>query len=79
MGQYEDFKNIYSLINVDLNSYKEKQMKRRITSLAKRNGFDSLNEYYLKLKTDKELLINLLTISLLMFLNSIETRPNGKY
>ncbi|HHV38691.1 MAG TPA: chemotaxis protein CheR, partial [Tepidimicrobium sp.] len=39
---YEAFKkNIHGLINIDLNYYKEKQMKRRITSLRNRNGFDN--------------------------------------
>ncbi len=71
MDQYEKFKkNIHELINIDLNLYKEKQMLRRITSLMKRNGFNSLDEYYLKLKTDKTLLdqfINYLTINVSEF------------
>ena len=71
MDQYEKFKrNIHELINIDLNYYKEKQMLRRITSLMKRNGFNSLDEYFLKLKTDKALLdqfINYLTINVSEF------------
>jgi len=71
MDQYEKFKkNIHELINIDLNLYKEKQMLRRITSLMKRNGFNSLDEYYIKLKTDKTLLdqfINYLTINVSEF------------
>jgi len=71
MDQYEKFKrNIHELINVDLNCYKEKQMLRRITSLMKRNGFNSLDEYFLKLKTDKTLLdqfINYFTINVSEF------------
>lgn len=75
MDQYEVFKkNINNLINIDLNCYKEKQMLRRITSLMKRNGFDSFDEYFLKLKTDKELLeqfVNYLTINVSEFYRNL--------
>lgn len=71
MEQYEAFKkNINDLINIDLNYYKEKQMVRRITSLMKRNEFDSLDDYFLRLKSDKILLdqfVNFLTINVSEF------------
>ncbi|NLJ99499.1 MAG: protein-glutamate O-methyltransferase CheR [Tissierellia bacterium] len=71
MDSYEVFKkNINSLIDIDLNYYKEKQMKRRITSLRDRNGFDSFQLYFLKLKKDKIMLnefINYLTINVSEF------------
>lgn len=71
MGKYEAFKkNINRLINIDLNYYKEKQMKRRITSLMNRNGYDDFDEYFLALKADKDLLdqfINYLTINVSEF------------
>lgn len=71
MEQYEAFKkNINDLINIDLNYYKEKQMVRRITSLMKRNGFDNLDDYFLRLKSDKILLdqfVNFLTINVSEF------------
>ncbi len=71
MEQYEIFKkNINKLINIDLNYYKERQMLRRITSLMKRNGFNNFDEYYQKLKIDKDLLeqfINYLTINVSEF------------
>ncbi|MBZ2173795.1 protein-glutamate O-methyltransferase CheR [Schnuerera sp. xch1] len=71
MNNYEIFKkNINKLTNIDLNYYKEKQMIRRITSLMKRNGIDSFDQYYLKLKSDKTLLdqfINHLTINVSEF------------
>lgn len=67
MDRYEAFKkNIDSLVNIDLNYYKEKQMKRRIISLMNRNGYNEFNDYFLALKSDKELLnqfINYLTIN----------------
>ncbi len=71
MAKYEKFKeNINNLINIDLNFYKEKQMKRRITSLMNRNGFNDFDNYFLALKTDKVLLnqfINYLTINVSEF------------
>jgi hypothetical protein len=45
MDKYDIFKkNINNLINIDLNYYKEKQMKRRITSLMNRNGFNNFDD-----------------------------------
>ncbi len=71
MDKYDVFKkNINNLINIDLNYYKEKQMKRRITSLMNRNGLDDFDEYFLALKADKEMLnqfINYLTINVSEF------------
>ena len=44
---YEQFKQaILDLINIDLSSYKERQMKRRIDSLINRNGCDNYKDYY---------------------------------
>mgnify|MGYP001097022749 CR=1 FL=1 len=53
MGDYEKFKEkVYQLTKIDLSSYKERQMKRRIDSLitkAKSNGLKwekaDLDEY----------------------------------
>ncbi|NLW22480.1 MAG: protein-glutamate O-methyltransferase CheR [Tissierellia bacterium] len=71
MDKWEVFKqNIDKLINIDLNYYKEKQMKRRITSLMIRNGYNDFDEYFLGLKSDKALLdqfINYLTINVSEF------------
>lgn len=71
MAKYVQFKrDINSLINIDLNYYKEKQMKRRITSLLKRNSFKDFNDYFISLRSDKELLeqfINYLTINVSEF------------
>lgn len=75
MEQYEIFKkNINELIGIDLNLYKEKQMLRRITSLMKRNGFDSFDEYYKRLRMDKGLLdqfVNYLTINVSEFFRNV--------
>ncbi|NMB27135.1 MAG: protein-glutamate O-methyltransferase CheR [Tissierellia bacterium] len=71
MDKYEVFKEkINALININLNYYKEKQMKRRITSLMNRNGFEDFDKYFLALKSDKSMLnqfINYLTINVSEF------------
>lgn len=71
MNGYEDFKKqILTLSSIDLNAYKEKQMKRRIDSLISKNGFKSYSDYVKGLKTDKELyeaFINYLTINVSEF------------
>ncbi len=53
---YEDFKkSILTLTKVDLDAYKEQQMKRRILSLLNKNGFKDFEDYAAALKTNKEL------------------------
>ena len=46
---YEDFKKVVlPLTGIDLNAYKERQMKRRIDTLIERNkydGYDSIQLY----------------------------------
>ncbi|WP_094546668.1 CheR family methyltransferase [Petroclostridium xylanilyticum] len=68
---YEDFKTeIYKMSGINLSLYKEKQMKRRIESLMKKNNFDSYNDYTNALKTNKILyneFINYLTINVSEF------------
>ncbi|MCD5413824.1 MAG: protein-glutamate O-methyltransferase CheR [Clostridiales bacterium] len=71
MERYPDFmKNVYKLTSIDLSSYKEKQMKRRIESLAKRSGFDTFEKYFHALENDKSTLnkfINYMTINVSEF------------
>lgn len=71
MDKYESFKTkVYSLTGINLSLYKEKQMKRRITSLASRTGYDDFEEYYDAIKRDKKLFdefINYLTINVSEF------------
>lgn len=68
---YEGFKKeIYILGSVDLNSYKEKQMKRRINSLMRKNGFSGYREYINALKKNIQLFkqfINFITINVTEF------------
>ncbi len=51
---YESFKEaVFKLSTIDLNAYKERQMKRRLDSLIRKNGFKDYDEYVHALKTDK--------------------------
>lgn len=71
MDKYESFKSkVYSLTGINLSLYKEKQMKRRISSLASRTGYDDFEKYYEAIKKDKKLFdefINYLTINVSEF------------
>ena len=52
---YEKFKkDVYALTQIDLNAYKEKQMKRRIDTLITKNKVTNYNDYVAMLKSDKE-------------------------
>ncbi len=68
---YELFKaKFYSLSYIDLNLYKEKQMKRRITSLVEKYGFSTYIAFLEEIKVNKELyniFINYLTINVSEF------------
>lgn len=53
---YEYFKKaIYDLTKIDLNSYKEKQMKRRIDTLIGKHGIVGYNNYVDAIKKDQKL------------------------
>ena len=53
---YEYFKKeVLSLTGIDLNCYKEKQMKRRIDTLITKHKIEGYDKYVARLKTDKEL------------------------
>lgn len=71
MDKYESFKSkAYALTGINLTLYKEKQMKRRILSLASRNGFDDLDKFFEAIKKDKKIFdefINYLTINVSEF------------
>jgi chemotaxis protein methyltransferase CheR len=71
MTDYEEFKKaFYKQSGIDLNLYKEKQMKRRITSLVEKNGHSGFMSFFFAMQTDKELyntFINYLTINVSEF------------
>ena len=68
---YEKFKKyVYALTKIDLNYYKEKQMRRRIDTIATKHGCSNYDEYIHVLKTDKdkfEAFVNFLTINVSEF------------
>ena len=68
---YEAFKvEVVKMTKIDLTAYKERQMKRRIESLIKKNGFDDYDTYVKALKTDTiiyEEFVNYLTINVSEF------------
>ncbi|NLJ95708.1 MAG: protein-glutamate O-methyltransferase CheR [Clostridiales bacterium] len=76
LGSYERFKEyIFQLTKIDLNSYKERQMKRRIDSLITKHGIDSYASYVGVLKTDKVFyneFINYITINVSEFYRNPE-------
>ena len=52
---YEKFKkDVLSIAKIDLNSYKEKQMRRRINTLITKNNIKTYDEYVTLIKKDKE-------------------------
>ncbi len=71
MEGYEKFKgDILAMTKIDLNAYKEKQMKRRIETLMGKNEVKSFDDYVKLLKSDRERFeefINFLTINVSEF------------
>ena len=48
---YEQFKTqVYALTHIDLNAYKERQMKRRIDALIAKNKYNAYGTYVGALK-----------------------------
>lgn len=53
---YEQFKlPVYELTHIDLNCYKERQMKRRIDALIAKHNFNGYSEYVEALKNNKKI------------------------
>ena len=73
---YEGFKKeINKLSDINLSFYKEKQMKRRIDSLIRKNGYELYEDYVQLLRTDTERyneFINYLTINVSEFYRNPE-------
>ena len=68
---YEGFKAaVFKLTSIDLNAYKEQQMKRRIDTLISRRKISGYEEFVKALKADKELFeefVSYLTINVSEF------------
>lgn len=73
---YEYLKReIFALTSIDLNSYKEKQMKRRIDTLIAKHKIEGYDKYVQALKTDTELFeefVNYITINVSEFYRNPE-------
>lgn len=73
---YEVFKTkVFELTKIDLNAYKERQMKRRIDSLITKHKITTYMEYIQVLKNDKVLFdefVNYLTINVSEFYRNPE-------
>ena len=73
---YEYFKKaVYDLTKIDLNAYKEKQMKRRIDTLISKNKIVGYENYVSVLKTDQtkfEEFVNYLTINVSEFYRNVD-------
>lgn len=53
MDAYKEFtENVYNKFRIDLNLYKEAQMKRRLTSLRNKRGFKDFTAYYHAIERD---------------------------
>lgn len=74
--EYIDFlKEIYKMTNIDLNMYKEKQMKRRINSLITKNQYEGYKDYLEGLKINSTLFsefIDYITINVSEFYRNPE-------
>lgn len=73
---YEYFKKaIYDLTKIDLNAYKEKQMKRRIDTLIAKNKIVGYDKYVAALKSNKNMFedfVNYLTINVSEFYRNVD-------
>lgn len=68
-------KEIFALTSIDLNAYKEKQMKRRIDTLIAKHKIEGYDKYVQALKTDTELFeefVNYITINVSEFYRNPE-------
>lgn len=73
---YEVFKkHVFELTSIDLNCYKERQMKRRIDALIAKHKIHSYDAYVSQIKRDRELFdefVNYLTINVSEFYRNPE-------
>lgn len=76
LENYEKFKkDVLTLTTIDLNAYKEKQMRRRINTLIAKNKLDDYDAYIKLIKQDKEKFeqfVNFLTINVSEFYRNPE-------
>lgn len=75
-NDYEKFKkDVFKLTKIDLNAYKERQMKRRIDTLISRHNINSYDDYIKAISSNTELFegfVNYLTINVSEFYRNPE-------
>lgn len=75
-SDYEKFKaDVFKLTKIDLNAYKERQMKRRINTLITKNNIKTYDSYIDTIKSNKKLFdefVNYLTINVSEFYRNPE-------
>ncbi|GHU43847.1 chemotaxis protein CheR [Clostridia bacterium] len=75
-GDYEKFKKeVWTLTKIDLDAYKEKQMKRRIETLINKNGLKDYPPYVEMIRKEKDKFdqfVNFLTINVSEFYRNPE-------
>lgn len=76
LNDYEKFKkDIFGLTQIDLNAYKERQMRRRIDTLIQRHKIKGYDDFVRTIKTDQKLFdefVNYLTINVSEFYRNPE-------
>lgn len=76
MNTYEDLKrDVYTLTKIDLNCYKERQMKRRIDALIEKHKIKGYDNFVRELKNNKEIFdefVSYLTINVSEFYRNPE-------
>ena len=74
--EYEEFKKkIFQISDINLDYYKEKQMKRRINSLIAKNGYNNYDSYLTAIRDNNRMyeeFINYLTINVSEFYRNPE-------
>ena len=77
LDEYEGFKKDFLLLSgIDLNSYKETQMKRRILSFMGRHRCENLVAFFQLLKRDREV-YNAFITYLTEYLSRLRRRKSG--
>ena len=75
-GTYEKFKSdVLAMTKIDLNAYKERQMKRRIDTLIGKHGYKGYTDFAAALRTNRQLFdefVNYLTINVSEFYRNPE-------
>ncbi len=76
LDEYQRIKSVVkSMLGIDLEHYKDEQMRRRLDSWLVRSGLGTWDDYFSKIKVDKDELLkfrNYLTINVTEFYRDVE-------